>query len=203
MKRLLATFALFLALVSPSSAVGPTQAEVITKALRSVGHVVGLVEDMDGIKHQTGCSAVSISPRKFLTAAHCIVSDLRLDGKVAAPIAVDTERDLAVLLVDDTRPSLRIRAKALHFLEEVIGIGYGYSFLHPTVTYHHALMFHYSPEKDVYPGTWFQGGVIGGMSGGAFIDADGEIVGTVQRGNAQIGYGVDSGTINEFLQEVK
>ena len=45
------------------------------------------------------------------------------------------------------------------------------------------------------------GGFIGGMSGGPVFDINGDVVGVVQRGTEQIGYGVNTATLLEFLME--
>lgn len=208
MKRILLSLLLAMGiLASPVTLQGksdhkvtPTEAQVIKTALKSVGHVTGLFEAEDGSLHPYGCSAFSIATRKFLTAAHCYGANMTVDGSKAAVILMDVDKDLMVLLADDTRPSLILRAAPLTYLESAIGLGYGYSWLFPTITWHRALMFHYSPFKGVWPGTWFQGGFIGGMSGGPVIDVDGQVVGICQRGNEQSGYGVGVDVIEGFLK---
>lgn len=203
MKRVLATILAFVILISSSAMAAKitSPSETITQALRSVGHVKGEQKDDDDEVHHYGCSAFAVASRKFLTAAHCVGDKLTVDGIVAKEIKVDEEKDLAILLVDDTRPPLTLRDRPLSFYEVAYGLGYGYSWAHPTVTFHRALMFKYGPpDTSIYPGTWYQGGFIGGMSGGPIVDESGQVVGVVQRSNDVTGYGVDVDAVKEFLK---
>lgn len=207
MKRFLATLLAVALLTASTAAVGnpkhtptPSETQVIKTALKSIGHVTGVMRDEDDDPHTYGCTAFSIEPCKYLTAAHCVGEDMKVDGVGAVAVKVSVEKDLAVLLVDAVKPALTLRQRALQFLETAIGLGYGYSWRFPTVTWHKALMFKYSPFEDVYPGTWFQGGFIGGMSGGPIIDVHGQVVGVVQRGNGASGYGVGVDVVEGFLK---
>lgn len=174
----------------------PTTVTIVERALNSVGHIKGMSEG-----HEYGCSAIAIAERKWLTAAHCMGEKMMLDGHPAFMIAQDVSLDLAVIVSDYVKPALHIRVAPLTRQEEVIGLGFGYSWKYPTITRHRVMILDYTPwPGDVAPGTWFSGGFIGGQSGGAVIDVSGLVVGVIQRGDAQVGYGVNSAKILAFLR---
>ncbi len=192
--RSLITCLLALSLLAPLKA-----SSVVETALQSVAHLTGSMTNEDGEIYTYGCSASSIAVRKFLTAAHCIADQMKLDGHLAFAVKVSAKLDLAVLVSDYSRPPMTLRMRPLERMEEATGLGYGYSWQYPTVTEHKALMFKFTPDTDIYPGTWFLHPFIGGMSGGPIIDVNGEVVGIVQRGNNGVGYGVDTETNLDFL----
>lgn len=176
---------------------------IADKVLLSVVHITGTVGDEEYGDHQFGCSAFSIAPRKLLTAAHCVpegYKNLRANGTLVYPIKIDTDRDLALLLWDKEIPNLVFRLDQLERYEQTLALGYGYSMAHPTVTAHYVMMLNYSPDlENIWPGNWYMNGFIGGMSGGPIVDQEGHVVGVVQRGSSNIGYGVDTYTIHDFL----
>lgn len=203
MKKFLLAALLVLFAASPiaSESLNP----FLDKNLASVVHLVGVVMSENGTPFVYGCTAFSIAPRKLMTAAHCVPSNmvsLSADRVRVYPIKIDVAKDLAILLWDKELPALSFRDSPLVRYEAVTALGYGYSFAHPTVTFHQVIMLNYSPDPDeIWPGTWYMGGFIGGMSGGPVIDKDGFVVGVVQRGSAQMGYGVSVATIREFLAD--
>jgi hypothetical protein len=195
--RIILTLLLLFSLAIPVNA----GKSILSEALRSVGHVTRVDVDDEGNLWETGCSAFAIDTRKFMTAAHCIADKLKIDGHAAFPVKIDEKVDLAVLVTDFTLSPLTFRQRPLALEEQVMGLGYGYSWKFPTPTKHEVIILKYSPFPDIYPGTWFLNGFIGGMSGGPIIDKDGQVVGIVQRSNSRNGYGVDVETILEFLNE--
>lgn len=173
---------------------------VVSQTIRSVGHLTG-TEDEQGMTVGYGCSAFSLAKRVFLTAAHCIGDNMKLDGRTVAVVAVDKPNDLALIVSDESMPSLKVRHEPLGLDEEVLAVGYGYNMTFATVTRHRVLAVKTTPDaKEIAPGSWFANGFIGGMSGGPVVDTTGQVVGIVQRGSSQVGYGVDSDTISKFLQ---
>lgn len=209
MKRIMLAVLLLLALAVPSniSAV-PVQSinPTVDVALRSVVHIVGTIRDDEGDPHIYGCSAFAVSARKLVTAAHCYPDGafhVYGDGVAVFPVKIDRDMDLAILLWDKIVPTLELRLEPLIRHESVTGLGFGYSLAFPTITDHKVMMLNYTPDVGtIFPGTWFMGGFIGGMSGGPVIDKDGLVVGIVQRGSEFIGYGVDAKTIADFIDGV-
>jgi S1-C subfamily serine protease len=149
-----------------------------------------------------------------MTAAHCIADNVQdmwgnnfqthftVDGLTATVIKVDHERDLAVVLVDEVKPSLEFRDEPLALYEDVNGIGFGYGLNDYLVTPNKAEILNYRISiegKKSWPGTVFMGPFIGGMSGGPIIDKNGKVVGVVQAADSITAYGVNVATIQEFL----
>ena len=194
----------------------PSQAAIIERTLHSVGHLIGKIEmtteytvdvastmSFDPAQLTYGCTAFAIDARKWMTAAHCIGREMMIDDHPAFLVIQDKALDLAVVVSDYVRPALTIREEPLHPQEEVVGLGYGYSWKYPVITHHYAVLMNFSPLPDIAPGTWFNGGFIGGQSGGVLIDRAGLVVGVIQRSDYQYGYGVNSATMLEFLRPLK
>lgn len=150
------------------------------------------------------CTAFAIADHSFMTAAHCMGNDMKGDDAAATALKVDKVNDLALLKIDLPRPAVKFRPSAVARGEDANGLGYGYSFKRFIVTYHKVVLTDFSPsnpdDEDVLtPGLWMGNGVIGGMSGGPFVDKDGLVIGIVQRGSPQVGYGVGYDIIKAFL----
>lgn len=159
------------------------------------------------------CTAFSIAPRKFMTAAHCVgnITDMwgnqyetkfKVGTKWAVVTNVDENRDLAVVVADEVRPALGFREDPLTMFEEVTGVGYGYGFTKPLYTPNRVNVLDFVIKiegHDSWPGTLFMGTFIGGMSGGPIVDKNGAVVGIVQAGGDQIGFGVPVSVIKDFL----
>lgn len=158
------------------------------------------------------CTAFSIDDRKFLTAAHCVIpmdeegqiipdAQLRANGMPAFVLKLDTDLDLAVIVTDIVRPSLKLRDKELERFEDVHAVGYGEGFLKPLFTDQRVMLTNYKIAAGIAAGTVFMHPFIGGMSGGPVYDYDGLVVGIVQRASDSIGYGVPVSTIKYFLNK--
>ena len=192
--------------------VPPSQAAIIERTLNSVGHLIGNIEistmytvdvaatmTFDPAQRTYGCTAFAIEARKWLTAEHCVGANMMIDGHPAFLVMASPKLDLAVLVSDYVKPALTLRERPLLPQEEVVGLGYGYSWKFPVITHHYAVLMNFSPLEDITPGTWYSNGFIGGQSGGVLIDKAGLVVGMMQRSDFQYGYGVDAKTITDFL----
>ena len=154
------------------------------------------------------CTAFSIAPRKYLTAAHCTLplhqlvnGGIKLDGRPAFVVAEDIANDLAIVVTDYVQPTLTIRAALLHKYDKVQAMGFGYAFTYPIRTDHVVMLLNYSPAEGIAPGTIYLYPFAGGMSGGPVYDGNGDIVGMVQRSNETVAYGVGSDVIQQFLDK--
>ena len=146
------------------------------------------------------CSGFVVQSHIVLTANHCTDGDLVVDGVPASLIKRDGENDLAILYVSTGKPSLSFRLTPVVRFEILTSIGYGYGLHTLTPLQNRVIMVNGDLESDGIPkGIIVAPGYIGGMSGGPVVDASGLVVGIIQRGSAQIGYGVPVSVILSFL----
>jgi S1-C subfamily serine protease len=149
-----------------------------------------------------GCTAFAVAPRKFMTANHCVNgTQMKVDGRPFLLLKADKKTDLAVLIVDIDVPALRLSKTLAHRGDEVTGVGYAFAFDKLSFSINRVLFTNYDGGGVVtYPGMWVYGSYVGGMSGGPVLDQSGKVLGMVQQSNSGIGYGVEAGTIRDFLQ---
>jgi S1-C subfamily serine protease len=195
MKRIIAALILFFALFVPLRAADWSQ--VVKQVEKSV--VWAQVGD-DG-----GCTAFVINQDKhyLLTAAHCYPSEhgvLWVDFVPTRIVALDKQGDLMIVEakdLDPALPALKLAAKNPSIGTEVMSIGYGYALERPFFR-----QAHVQDDKMALPGV--TGGpfistdspFVGGQSGGPVVNAAGEVVAIVQRGDGgTTGLGVGADTI--------
>lgn len=202
--------ALALLVTTPTQldAIPETHSKTVTQVLDSLSRLTGVNENGDTV---FVCTAWSIGPKQFVTAAHCTPDAievnghefpvyLELDGIPAVVLKRSFPTDLATLLGEIRKPALEIREEPLSRFEEVKAAGFGHGFPRPLVTEHRVMILGISLGDDVWPGTVFMHPFVGGMSGGVIFDNDGKVVGVVQRASPYIGFGIDSATLLAFLR---
>lgn len=156
-----------------------------------------------------GCTAFVVNQEKhyLLTAGHCFPSEhsaLWVDGVPASTVYLDHKRDLMVVeakYIDPSRPALKLAAKNPDIGQEVMSVGFGYALERPFFR-----QAHVQDDKMALPGV--EGGpfistdtaFVGGQSGGPVVNASGEVVMIVQRGdNGTTGLGIGAETIRQYV----
>lgn len=199
MARLAAVLALVIAAFAPLHAAD--WSAVVTKVEPSV--VWAQVGD------EGGCTAFVINQEKhyLLTAAHCYPGErgvLWVDSVPAKVVLLDTKRDLMVVEapnLDPSRPALKLAAHNPERGAEVMSVGYGYALERPFFRQAHvqddAMKL---PGVDGGPFVSTDSPFVGGQSGGPVVNADGEVVLIVQRGDGgTTGLGVGAETIARYV----
>ena len=158
------------------------------------------------------CTAFSVAPRKFLTAAHCVEDIIdphvgKLDTTIKLGlmqghvVKVDSFKDLAIVIANLSLPPVTFSNVDLVWDEPVMAIGYAHSFTTPCVTRHHVMKNRYSIRDWINPGVLYSGEFIKGMSGGPVYNINGMVVGIVQLKDDEVGFGQDATTILEFIKD--
>lgn len=157
------------------------------------------------------CTGFVVRPHVVLTAKHCLGTAMALDGntKVGVLRMSDDSVDLALLSTESTKPALEFDPLPLHRGQEITGFGYGFGFTRILWTTGKVMLVDYAPPAEpgtdgepveqMTPGIWIDHGYHGGMSGGPVVNADGEVVGIVQRSGDGVGYGVGELVIRAFM----
>lgn len=147
------------------------------------------------------CTGFVVEIHLVLTANHCVADVMSVDGIVAKAVRVDESDDLALLYSSTSKTPLAFRVAPVARFEFLTAIGHGYGWKSLTSLAVRVIIVNGSLESDdnAPNGIIVQPGYIGGMSGGPVVDVNGLVVGIVQRGSAQIGYGVPASVILAFL----
>lgn len=204
MKALLLPLILSFSLLAPFKWVGNffhQPASVVEIAQASLVRITGETETEGFFGPQRvrySCSAFQIAPNRVLTAAHCVGEKMLGDGHGIRVLKVDKYYDLA-LLQSEGKPSLEFRDKPVSRFEKLTAIGYAFGWTKLSTLNVTVLIENYAVQADAPVGIIVQGGYIGGMSGGPVVDDAGAVVSVVQRGSAQIGYGVSTLLVRAFL----
>lgn len=163
------------------------------------------------------CTAFSIAPNYFLTAAHCIGEDTyhKLFQYEAEVVSVSLEYDLALLRADLILPPLEVEEDGVQPGEMVFSIGYGLAYnklvgfhmisLIDTVANLRLLDFYPDPTALFYV---TYNNANRGMSGGPILTREGKVVSVVSSGGQDrpgqpLGYVPHTSLLVKFLEGVR
>jgi S1-C subfamily serine protease len=201
-------------LIALALLIAPLKATDWADVVRQVERSVVYVE----IGSQGACTGFVINQEKHyvMTAAHCQPGDngaLWVDRVPAKVVSMDSKKDLLVVEakdLDPTRPALKLAAKNPERGQEVMSVGYGFALERPFFRQAHvqddALMIPQDGVGGPYIST--DSPFVGGQSGGPVVNAAGEVVLIVQRGDGGttgLGVGVDiiRDRMGRFFEKVK
>jgi S1-C subfamily serine protease len=145
----------------------------------------------------------------ILTAAHCEAAKMWADQAEATVVAKNTDKDLLVLMVDDTeRPALKVAKADPEVGDELASFGFGMGLEKPILRMAHLSAKTYIPYEGIGGPIFFTDATfVPGQSGGPVINASGEVVMIVQRGSNSVGMGVGAETIRDkvgrYLEKVQ
>lgn len=206
MKRLL------LALICALAVVTPSAYAVDLSFLQSVQPIAIPVPDANGIGFlREGCTASSIGPGEWLTAAHCVAGYTKfryyIMGDEAHVTKYDAAKDLAKLRTyRASAPALKIALRSPEVLDPVLVPGFPLGWKNIEVAMGHVSGFqmHYI-EEAYWPMMMINVTGAPGNSGSPVLNADHEIIGVVQVGwmpdtfSPKMG-SVTHSVLREFLQ---
>lgn len=181
-------------------------ADAWTSVVKKAQNAVVYIEQKEG-----SCTGFVINKKEsyVMTAAHCAPDDIQdilwVDHVRGTIIALDTKKDLMVVKVPDMDPSHQILSLAEHnpdIRQDVMSVGYGYGLERPFFK-----TAHVADTAVMLPNLGSNGPFIGvdaaftpGQSGGPILDASGNVVAIVQRGDSgTLGIGVGAETIKERM----
>jgi S1-C subfamily serine protease len=168
-----------------------------TKLAPSLNESIVYIESEGG-----SCSGVVIDSEKdlVLTAAHCEgpKDTMYADQSPATVHAKDAKSDLMILYVKGLeKPALKLALKNPEVGQEVATYGFGYGLEQPLFRVHHISANDAQIPELSYRYVVVDTGFLPGQSGGPVVDANGNIVAIVQRGNEVIGLGLPAEEIRK------
>jgi S1-C subfamily serine protease len=195
MRRVIVAMVLF------TLSVFPVMADQWQGAIQKAQKAVLYMETSEG-----SCTAFVInSVKKYvMSAAHCYDTEhMWVDRVQANVVSLDTKKDLMILEVKDLDPAkveLALAKSNPKIRQDVMSVGYGYGLERPFFkTAHVADTEVMIPENGIGgPFIGVDASYTGGQSGGPVVDADGNVVSIVQRGDGgTLGIGVGADIIRE------
>lgn len=193
MKRLLAAAAIALTCSIHPSASPATWAQVSNQTEKSIVRLTMTISE-DGEEFDSVCTGEVIDNQRdfVLTADHCIGKAIKADGLDASPVWENKDADLAVLQVPGIdKPEIVPAFSKLSKGDEVATTGYGYGMDKPIFRHEYVAEPDNPMPYEGFSGKYLfvDNGYIGGMSGGPVVNQDGRMVGIVQMGDRDSGFG--------------
>ena len=183
MKPLLATLSLFLLLVFPLSA------HDWGDQMREISKSLARVETPTSI-----CTAFSIHQSRgyLMTAIHCLGPLLMVNSKLAQPIALFEQLDVAVIEANVHLPALSMRSSMTRAGDMVGGAGFGYGLKEPI--FRGGYVSHPQAQWGDSVVRWFvfDAPFVEGMSGGPVFDRQGRVITLIQRTDPKSGLGLST-----------
>ena len=204
MSRLAFLFIFLLHLFQSPQTLYTRMVDTVESSIFRLSHDAEVITERGPQTHQAVCSGIAIAPHRILTAAHCLSADYPMyaDGLPAKILKVNLQDDLALLATSGTRPLLTISPESIQLYDRLTAIGYAYGNPRLSVLQVAPFQLHMRDPGDARStiGILVQPGYIGGMSGGPLVNAEGQLVGIIQRrADEGVGYGVGVEVLRVFL----
>ncbi len=145
------------------------------------------------------CTGFVVARDAFLTAAHCVEAVHAADGEPATLVMVDPLFDIAVYRAKTSRKPLTIAADTPRRGDWVTSTGYAWG---QFLVWHHAEVevLYARIQNDFVDCVMTDREDVGGMSGGPIMDANGDVVSMISRGNNGFACGVTPSVLRAFVE---
>jgi S1-C subfamily serine protease len=183
MKRILLALLLSVCTIFGSCAAGPIRSRAQVAFLTKLSLVTVSYQVDDEHTYVCGGFIVDSSRGEAITAKHCVVGE---DGNDVENLFVNSlpttvirsNNAFALIKIPALMgPPLEFRKSPPEFLEDVIGLGYGFGDYTTVLRHISNPIFGFGHENDIV----LDGPLAPGMSGGPVVDMDGKVVGLIQQ----------------------
>lgn len=179
---------------------------ISNRTTSSIALLVTHIPQPDGSSSEGECTVFSINTQRhlYLTAAHCLGTDLLVGGHPANILLIDEVKDVMVLQVPGFAQAALLPApRPAKMGEEVAAFGYGYGWDQPSIKTGLISIPDFSHKSlgDRHL-TILSFATILGMSGGPIINRSGRVVSMVQQGNrdGQAAIGINLASLRTVIQ---
>lgn len=152
------------------------------------------------------CSGVMIAPYKMLTAAHCDMGPMLVDGKPTAILKKDTSKDLMLLMVVKECPCVKVAQKYREDFDGVYIVGFPMGLVKlQTWGERQSDLLDDERVPEFKDFAVYVANVEGGFSGGGIFQRDNtstngwELIGTISAGSKSFMLGPNLSMIRGFL----